>query len=128
MRLEDFVCSSTSRHHVFSCSLRLLLVARLRATRRGGASVPPGATAQTLMFCSAYSNARDAVSAFTPPLAAAYGARLMPRVAIEETLTIVPLLCFSMTGSTARQHHIVGNSERRISASAADARRVLSGC
>ena len=54
--------------------------------------------------------------ALTPPLAAAYGTRLMPRVAIEDTLTIVPPFCSSMTGSTARQHHNVGNSERRTSA------------
>ena len=32
----------------------------------------------------------EAVSAFTPPLEAEYGIRLIPRVAIEETLTIVP--------------------------------------
>jgi hypothetical protein len=41
----------------------------------------------------------------------------MPRVAIEETLTITPPPPSSNTGSTARQHHKVGNSERRISAS-----------
>jgi hypothetical protein len=38
-------------------------------------------------------------------------------VATEETFTITPRPCPTMIGSTARQHHIVGNSERRISAS-----------
>ena len=39
----------------------------------------------------------------------------MPRVATEETLTIVPEPCSSMAGSTARQDHRVGKRERRIS-------------
>jgi hypothetical protein len=79
--------------------------------------MPPGAVATTRMPCSAYSQASDAVRAFTPPLAAAYGTRLRPRVATEDTLTITPRPWASMIGNTPRQHHIVGKSERRISAS-----------
>ncbi len=41
----------------------------------------------------------------------------MPFVAIEETLTIAPLPCSSMTGRTARQPQSAGKSEREISAS-----------
>ena len=41
----------------------------------------------------------------------------MPRAAAEETLTITPPPCSIMYGSTARQHHIVGINDRRISAS-----------
>ena len=77
-----------------------LLGDRPRGTRRAGASMPPGAVATTRMPCSAYSQASDAVSAFTPPLAAAYGTRLRPRVATEDTLTIMPRPCASMIGST----------------------------
>ena len=73
--------------------------------------------ATTRIPCPAYSQASDAVSALTPPLAAEYGMRLTPRVATDETLTIVPRPCSTMNGSTARQHHSVGNSDRRISAS-----------
>ena len=62
--------------------------------------MPPGAVATTRMPCSAYSQASDAVSALTPPLAAAYGTRLRPRVATEDTLTITPRPCSSMIGST----------------------------
>ncbi|MOA25691.1 hypothetical protein D3C78_1464320 [compost metagenome] len=79
--------------------------------------MPPGAVALTRTPRSAVSNARHAVSALTPPLAAPYGTRLMLRVAIEETLTMAPLPCSSMNGSAAWQHHSVGNSERRTSAS-----------
>ena len=45
------------------------------------------------------------------------GTRFTPRVAIEDTLTIEPLPFASMWGRAARQHHRVGNSERRTSAS-----------
>jgi hypothetical protein len=38
-------------------------------------------------------------------------------VATDETLTIAPLPCPSIAGSAARQHHKVGSSERRSSAS-----------
>ena len=55
--------------------------------------------------------------AFTPPLAAAYGTRLMPRVATDDTLTMLPWPAASMAGSTAWQHHRVGNRLRRTSAS-----------
>ena len=41
----------------------------------------------------------------------------MPLVATEETFTITPVLLPSIAGSTARQHHNVGNNERRTSAS-----------
>ena len=41
----------------------------------------------------------------------------MPRVALEETLTMVPHRRSSIKGRTAWQHHSVGISERRISAS-----------
>ena len=77
----------------------------------------PYAAATTRMPWPAYSNASDAVRALTPPLAAAYGTRLRLRVAMEDTLTIVPRPCPSMYGRTAWQHHRVGNSDRRISAS-----------
>ena len=56
------------------------------------------------------------MSALTPPLAAEYGMRWMPRAAADETLTIVPFRRSTMIGRTARQHHIVGKSDRRISA------------
>lgn len=38
-----------------------------------------------------------------------------PAVATDEMLTMLPLPCFSIHGSAARQPHSVGNSERRIS-------------
>ena len=87
----------------------------LRGTRLGGASVPPGAVATTRTPLTAASKANDAVSALTPPLAAAYGTRLMLRVAMDETFTMVPRPWPTMTGSTARQHHSVGNRDRLIS-------------
>ncbi len=85
--------------------------------QRGGAAVPPGATAFTRMPCSAYPHASPAVMAFTPSFAAAYDTRLMLRVATEDMLTMQPRPPASMTGSTAWQHHRVGNSDRRTSAS-----------
>ena len=39
----------------------------------------------------------------------------MLRVAMDDTLTITPVLRFTIAGSTARQAQSVGNSERRIS-------------
>ena len=69
------------------------------------------------MPCGAASIASAVVIALTPPFAAAYGTRLMPRVALDETLTMVPAPASIMYGSTARQHHSVGNNERRTSAS-----------
>lgn len=114
IRLDSRVWSTMPWYQTCSCSLSGF---GLRGTIRGGASVPPVATALTRMPSCACSKARLAVSAFTPPLAAEYGIRWMPRVATEEMLTIAPLFCAIMLGSTARQHHRVGNSERRISAS-----------
>src|SRR5246127_5838797 len=105
IRLDEIVWSTTCRYHSPSWAFRS---SALRGMRRGGASMPPGATPQTRMPCAAYSKARQAVMAFTPPLAAAYGTRLMPRVAIEETLTITPPPPSSMEGRTAGQHHSVG--------------------
>ena len=61
-----------------------------RAIRRSGASVPPGAVATTRIPCGAASIASAVVIALTPPFAAAYGTRFMPRVALDETLTMVP--------------------------------------
>jgi hypothetical protein len=49
-------------------------------------------------------------------LAAAYGTRLTPRVATEDTLTITPDPCSIRWGSAARQVHNVGKSERWTSA------------
>ncbi len=69
------------------------------------------------MLCSAYSIASDCVIALTPPLAAEYGTRRIPRVAFEETLTMVPPPRLSRCGNTAWQAYSVGMSERRISAS-----------
>jgi hypothetical protein len=42
--------------------------------------------------------------------------RWMPRAAADDTLTITPPPCATMPGSTARQHHSVGISDRLISA------------
>ena len=52
-----------------------------------------------------------------PALGGAIGHPVDPRVATDETLTIAPLPCPSIAGSAARQHHKVGSSERRSSAS-----------
>ena len=101
-------------NQAFSCSVCASGVPR--ETFRGGASIPPGAVATTRIPWSAYSQASDAVSALTPPLAAEYGMRWMPRAAADETLTIVPCRRSTMNGRTARQHHRVGKSDRRISA------------
>src|SRR6202171_2214083 len=62
-------------YQTFSCSIG---GAAWRGIRRGGASVAPGATPQTRMPCSAYSEARQAVIAFTPPLRAAHGTGVAP--------------------------------------------------
>src|SRR5699024_5142055 len=51
----------------------------------------------------------------TPPLDAAYGTRLTPRVATEETLTIVPAPREIIVGRAALHIHSVGNRERRTS-------------
>src|SRR5690606_41558486 len=101
---EAVVWSTTAWYHAFSCSDR---GSGPRGIRRGGASVLPGAVATTRMPCGAASHASAEVIALTPPFAAAYGTRWIPRVATEETLTIVPPPCSIMVGSTARQHHNV---------------------
>src|SRR5437762_11706322 len=114
MRLDSFVWSTIAWYQLSSC---FVCLASLRGIFRGGASVPPGAVALMRMPSLACSIASDAVSALTPPLAAAYGARWMLRVAIDDTLTMTPFFFSSIDGKTARQHHRVGKSERRISAS-----------
>src|SRR5437667_8433655 len=114
MRLDSFVWSTIAWYQVSSCGVGLV---SLRAILRGGASVPPGAVALMRMPFLACSIASDAVSELTPPLAAAYGTRWILRVAIDETLTMTPFFFSSIVGNTARQHHSVGSSERRISAS-----------
>ena len=53
--------------------------------------------------------------ALTPPFAAEYGTRLTPRVATDETFTIVPARRSMRWGAAARHVHNVGNSDRRIS-------------
>src|SRR5438445_9987141 len=116
MRLESTVWSTTPWYQAVSRALGLA-VDWLRGTRRGGASVPPGAVALMRMPLRVCSIASDAVIALTPPLAAEYGTRCTPRVATDETLTMTPRFCSTMKGSAARQDHSVGNSERRISAS-----------
>ena len=62
------VWSMCASNQAFSCPVRGVGVPR--DTFRGGASIPPGAVATTRIPCSAHSQANDAVSAFTPPLAA----------------------------------------------------------
>src|SRR6185437_10148119 len=99
------VCSTMAWYHCASCAVG---GSWLRGILRGGASVPPGATALTRTPRVPHSNASDAVSALTPPLAAAYGTRWMLRVAMEDTLTMAPAPCSSICGSAARQHHKVG--------------------
>src|SRR3954465_9722342 len=113
MKEDSTVWSTIAWYQAFSSSV---WAPGPRALGRSGASVPPGAADTTRMPCPAYSKARAAVTALTPPLAAAYGTRFTPLVATEPTLTIVPPPCSSRWGSTARQHHRVGNRERRISA------------
>src|SRR3954451_18051665 len=110
---DSTVWSTIDRYQDCSCSD---CGAGPRGVRRGGASVPPGAVATTRTPCGAISSDRAVVIALTPPFAAAYGSRLSPRVATEETLTIVPSPRSTMCGTTARQHHIVGHRDRLISA------------
>src|ERR1700719_2421811 len=65
IKVDATVCSMTSRSRALS---RSVTGPEFRGMRRGGASIPPGATPQTRMPCAAYSKARQAVMAFTPPL------------------------------------------------------------
>src|SRR5699024_10382593 len=88
-----------------------------RGMVRAGASVPPGAVATIRIPSAAASIAKELVNALTPPLAAEYGTRLTPRIAIDDTLTIVPAPWFFIIGRTARHIQSVGNNDRVISAS-----------
>src|SRR5699024_12241591 len=85
-----------------------------RGILRAGASVPPGAVATTRIPSRAASPANAAVSPLTPPFAAESGTRLIPRVAMDETLTIVPLPPARIAGNTARDIHGVGSKAQVI--------------
>jgi hypothetical protein len=68
MRLETLL-PSTSRHHFFSCALSALR-REVAGHPPWRSFVPPGATAHTRILFGTFER-KDAVSAFTPPLAAA---------------------------------------------------------
>src|SRR5699024_12278169 len=117
---ESTVWSTICWYHAFSCSSS---GNGPRCTARAGASVPPGAAATTRTLWCAASCASAETIALTPPLAAAYGTRLIPPVAVDDTLTISP--CSERessfeefpikAGRTARHIHRVGKRERLIS-------------
>ena len=63
----ETVWSTMSYYQAFTLRLERAVC---RSMRRGGASLPSGATALTRIPRSPFSNARQAVKALTPPLAA----------------------------------------------------------